>query len=487
MPAIDDLMKRLGFVKLSSYGLVLTPEGRVMSLRPAVLDDGAGGRIVGWQDDDLSAMELQPWEPARPAPARAVATRVATAPVPATPQVVRPIAAPARPVPAATVAVAAEPELDEDDWEWMVAIARARAVDEKTSPVPRVASPAKAPKFVAARTQPMATVAPPRDVRDAMSSGEWPKTEPLGELDYNDYTSPTNEVVRVARIAEQPKAAPRVAVASRPVAPAPTPVVASSQPSVVVSSQPVAPRAATPAMPMPVVSSKPAGSTVPVSSKPAGSTVPVASKPVASKPVSQRAVAPTPAMPMPVVASKPAAPTPAILVVSAKPVAPTPAVSPTFTAVPPPIASHPAATPASPVPVVPPTMRTQPRAASPATIIPVPKLPSIDAARAAAVRPVVKTGAHPIVRPVVPPTIPAVVRPVAPTPSPLPTPIPPAPPRRLAKGTAPIVPAGPSAPSPHIDDTVPYLPLDERTTPHLTLPPVAARAALPSIRTRLGQ
>ena len=68
MPAIDSLMKRLGYVKLSSYGLVLTPEGRVLSMRPAALDDGLGGRIVGWEEGDLAAMELDKWEPARPAP-----------------------------------------------------------------------------------------------------------------------------------------------------------------------------------------------------------------------------------------------------------------------------------------------------------------------------------------------------------------------------------------------------------------------------------
>ncbi len=55
MPAIEHLLKRMGFVRLSKYGLVLTPEGRIMSLRPAVLDDGMGGRIVGWRDHDLVA------------------------------------------------------------------------------------------------------------------------------------------------------------------------------------------------------------------------------------------------------------------------------------------------------------------------------------------------------------------------------------------------------------------------------------------------
>src|SRR5688500_14448610 len=99
MPAIDNLLKRFGFVRLSRYGLVLTPEGRIMSLRPEVLDDGMGSRIVGWQDRDLAAVELAKWEPARPAPQRAVATRLATAPV-VTPIVrIPPLVAPPAPPP----------------------------------------------------------------------------------------------------------------------------------------------------------------------------------------------------------------------------------------------------------------------------------------------------------------------------------------------------------------------------------------------------
>ena len=43
MGAIDDFMRRRGWVKLDKYGLVLTPDDRVLSTRPAVLDDGLGG------------------------------------------------------------------------------------------------------------------------------------------------------------------------------------------------------------------------------------------------------------------------------------------------------------------------------------------------------------------------------------------------------------------------------------------------------------
>ncbi|MFT3692861.1 MAG: hypothetical protein QM831_06955 [Kofleriaceae bacterium] len=68
--AFGSLLRRLGYAKLDDYGLVLTAEGRVLSTRPTVLDDGLGGKIVGWREGDLAAMELSHWEPspaARPA------------------------------------------------------------------------------------------------------------------------------------------------------------------------------------------------------------------------------------------------------------------------------------------------------------------------------------------------------------------------------------------------------------------------------------
>lgn len=131
MTLVDRLLKRVGLVKVSRFGLVLTAEGRIMSLRSAVLDDGLGGRIVGWHDSDLAAMELEK-VPLAPAPQRAVAPAVAISlppvprpPVPKAP----PVIAVKVPVPAPVVAVAEE--MDEDDWEWHIALARARAVAEE--------------------------------------------------------------------------------------------------------------------------------------------------------------------------------------------------------------------------------------------------------------------------------------------------------------------------------------------------------------------
>jgi len=246
MAAIDNLMKKLGFVKISKFGLVLTPEGRLLSMRPAVLDDGFGGRIVGWQDGDLAAAELERWEPARPASLQAVANRVAAArpPVPTQPlpvvrapappvptsaspasaapvativrEHVMPIVAVAAPVPVAAprpaLNVAPAPVVEEDDWEWTIAIARARAAAEEVedsvvaaqAPQRRMRADTVPPPMIAAKPDPIAT-------------DSWPKTEPHGEIDYNDYTSPVAEVVRLA-----PTPTPVAAPTSVRVAP-PTP------------------------------------------------------------------------------------------------------------------------------------------------------------------------------------------------------------------------------------------------------------------------
>jgi hypothetical protein len=350
MPAIDRLMKKLGYVKLAGYGLVLTPEGRVMSMRPAVLDDGLGGRIVGWQDGDLAAMELEKWEPARPAPKAAVATRVAAAPRPPVPtrpvpvvtavptMVVRETSLPMsvaqvptmRPVPvAASAIVAPEPVVEEDDWEWTIAIARARAAADEAELAASAPMPAPVPappRFVAAKTLPIAKVAESKP--DPIASDAWPKTEPLVDLDYNDYTSPMTEVVRVARLANTP----RVTLPAK-ATPQQMPIVA-------------APRAVTPARPMPVV--------------------------------------------VPVIAA-----------------------------------------------------REYPRAKSPVTVIPIPKLPSINNARAMHIAPVVRA---------------------------MPTPITPAQPRRFAKGTGPYLPK--------TEPNIVVAPRrDDDTVPGIVLPPVLPAVA----------
>ena len=170
MGAIHNLLERLGYVKLGRYGLLLTPDGRILSQRPAVLDDGGGNKIVGWQESDLAAMELEKWEPPRPARKKATAIRVAVATAPTIPAPARPmlpqvaavvapavklpgLVAPVAPPPAPVVAapviaptvpasVDAAEEAGDDDWEWTIAVARARAAAEEAEQA------AAQPKFV---------------------------------------------------------------------------------------------------------------------------------------------------------------------------------------------------------------------------------------------------------------------------------------------------------------------------------------------------
>ena len=160
MGALDNFLRRFGYAKLDRYGLMLTGDDRVLSTRPAVLDDGLGGKIVGWLDDDLAAMELDhigapkkaaakpiaapaslhvlpPAPPAAPkavAPPMPIAAKVVApaSKLPGLPPVaVAPVVAPvAPPVVAEPPKVADEPELREDEWEWEIMMARARAAAE---------------------------------------------------------------------------------------------------------------------------------------------------------------------------------------------------------------------------------------------------------------------------------------------------------------------------------------------------------------------
>lgn len=66
MGAIQKFFERWGFVRARDYGLLLTPDRRLLATRPNILDDGLGGKIVGWRDSDLAAAELEPWNPDRP-------------------------------------------------------------------------------------------------------------------------------------------------------------------------------------------------------------------------------------------------------------------------------------------------------------------------------------------------------------------------------------------------------------------------------------
>lgn len=216
--AISSLMRRLGFVKLDAYGLVLTPEDRILSIRSTVLDDGLGQKIVGWQETDLAAMELERWASPQSAPrnvAKPVVNQVALAPTvpqpampPPIPRAKPPTTPPAltqRPLPGMTTApthpvaqkrpptpiletmpmgrVADPTEVGEDgdEWEWEIAVARARAAAEWAEEAQQIATQAKAPQLpVQPRvmkkraTSPIAIVAEPK---------REPQTEPLQTIE----------------------------------------------------------------------------------------------------------------------------------------------------------------------------------------------------------------------------------------------------------------------------------------------------------------
>jgi len=96
-----------------------------------------------------------------------------------------------------------------------------------------------------------------------------------------------------------------------------------------------------------------------------------------------------------------------------------------------------------------------PASPPPATVIPVPRLPSIrDAERARRFEPVVRTTIGPA----------------------------PAPPGRLAKGTAPIGSDTEQTPAVMSDDTELTLSIGDRTTPGIAMPLAARAVALPSIK-----
>lgn len=170
MPAIQHLLQRWGFVKLRRYGLELTVEGRILSTRPAVLDDGTGGRIVGWQDGDVSIWKLSRWS-GSPGVGSLVASGLSGPPAKA-PLQVAPSRPSARVIPAD---VAGERTVDEDDWEWTIALARARvAVEEAEAARPPVVAPSPEPPALRPPERPTLRSSATADLA---ASGDWRKPD----------------------------------------------------------------------------------------------------------------------------------------------------------------------------------------------------------------------------------------------------------------------------------------------------------------------
>jgi hypothetical protein len=143
-----------------------------------------------------------------------------------------------------SVEVTAEPVAEEEDWEWTIAIARARAeaVDGASPPSakPAVAAPPKKPAVKPSKPTPGKTTAnmpivpakpslasvvsakPGLRAVDPSASGEWPKTAPIGDIDYVD---PAHASTRTAiPVAAAPSSTARHAGTPPP----PPPMVAST-------------------------------------------------------------------------------------------------------------------------------------------------------------------------------------------------------------------------------------------------------------------
>jgi len=195
MPALESLLRRWGFVKLRTYGLVLTPEGRIVSTRPTLLDDGSSGRVVGWKDNDLAAMDLGTWD-------------ASVRPMQVAPPIPKPVRLPT-PVPLASppVPLASPIEEPEDDWEWEIALARARVVAEETEAAVMAA-------VVPERRRRADTVPPPAPMLAAPVTNN---TEPLPSIDdrvtetfttTEETVDDQPEIVRVVRIQDRPHVLP---------------------------------------------------------------------------------------------------------------------------------------------------------------------------------------------------------------------------------------------------------------------------------------
>jgi hypothetical protein len=136
-----------------------------------------------------------------------------------------------------SVEVAADPPVDEDDWEWTIALARARvAVEETEAAVPPAPASRREPGRTV-RTEPSSRrperPTPTRTVaaKDPAASGEWPKTDLIGSIDYDgECRTPTRPAMEAARAEPLTVEIPRAAT-PHTVIPVPTlPTMAAMTP-----------------------------------------------------------------------------------------------------------------------------------------------------------------------------------------------------------------------------------------------------------------
>jgi hypothetical protein len=124
------------------------------------------------------------------------------------------------------VAVAPEAVVDEDDWEWIIALARARvAAEAAETAAPALPTPATAPEAIDSGpprsvTRPMETVA----MKEPASSG-WPTTESIAAIDDSRIATRPAVAIPLAGPAASPMPGGAPAAFAMPRASAPVTVI----------------------------------------------------------------------------------------------------------------------------------------------------------------------------------------------------------------------------------------------------------------------
>ena len=122
MAFLEQLLRRLGYIKLSTYGFVLTPDNRVMPML------AAGPLPPQWQSEPGDTLPSAPPMASMLPPQPLAPTPTPPPPIPQAP-----------PPPAAAIAAKPEPPAGgdaEEEWEWRMAMARARGRGDNTEIVP---------------------------------------------------------------------------------------------------------------------------------------------------------------------------------------------------------------------------------------------------------------------------------------------------------------------------------------------------------------
>lgn len=280
MPAlVDELLAKAGYVRLSKYGLMLTPQGHIISLQPCVPDDGSSARIVGWRDGRepvgvLGSADtfVVPPTISRPAMASAGATAGPRAPA-------RPAPPSERRTPPSLPGVRPADEPADDEALWAAALARAKAAAETTAAATAPAPPPVPAK--ALRPAPkLALVAPPStpradsagDADDSDEGDEWEWQLALARARVAAEESEQAKAPPPAlRLSPKPAPQPLPLSATRQPAPAPDPALAAAPTSTPRQPAPV-PRQPAPVSPAPVSPRQPAQAprpSDPVSARPA--------------------------------------------------------------------------------------------------------------------------------------------------------------------------------------------------------------------------